>query len=38
MQDIAAIGELCRSRKILLHVDAVQSVGKIPVDVEAPKG
>ncbi|MFM5094632.1 IscS subfamily cysteine desulfurase [Aeromonas rivipollensis] len=37
VQDIAAIGELCRSRKILLHVDAVQSVGKIPVDVEALK-
>ncbi|MCF5847045.1 IscS subfamily cysteine desulfurase [Aeromonas veronii] len=35
VQNIAAIGELCRSRKILLHVDAVQSVGKIPVDVEA---
>ncbi len=37
LQNIAAIGELCRSRKILLHVDAVQSVGKIPVDVEALK-
>lgn len=37
VQNIAAIGELCRSRKILLHVDAVQGVGKIPVDVEALK-
>ncbi|MGL6495195.1 IscS subfamily cysteine desulfurase [Aeromonas veronii] len=37
VQNIAAIGELCRSRKILLHVDAVQSVGKISVDVEALK-
>ncbi len=37
VQNIATIGELCRSRKILLHVDAVQSVGKIPVDVEALK-
>ncbi|HHQ4662589.1 TPA: IscS subfamily cysteine desulfurase [Aeromonas veronii] len=37
VQNIVAIGELCRSRKILLHVDAVQSVGKIPVDVEALK-
>lgn len=37
VQNIAAIGELCRSRKILLHVDAVQSVGKVPVDVEALK-
>ncbi|MEG3134023.1 IscS subfamily cysteine desulfurase [Rouxiella sp. T17] len=32
IQDIAAIGELCRSRDILFHVDATQSVGKIPVD------
>ncbi|WP_429054488.1 IscS subfamily cysteine desulfurase [Aeromonas veronii] len=37
VQNIAAIGDLCRSRKILLHVDAVQSVGKILVDVEALK-
>ncbi|MFQ1607680.1 IscS subfamily cysteine desulfurase [Aeromonas veronii] len=37
VQNIADIGDLCRSRKILLHVDAVQSVGKIPVDVEALK-
>ncbi|MFM5524782.1 IscS subfamily cysteine desulfurase [Aeromonas veronii] len=37
VQNIAAIGDLCRSRKILLHVDAVQSVGKISVDVEALK-
>lgn len=33
--DIAAIGKLTRERGILLHVDAAQSVGKIPVDVEA---
>jgi len=37
IQDIAAIGELCRSRKILLHVDAAQSAGKVPIDVEAMK-
>ncbi|MGL5036860.1 MAG: IscS subfamily cysteine desulfurase [Aeromonas sp.] len=37
VQNIAAIGELCRARKIFLHVDAVQSAGKIPVDVEALK-
>ena len=30
--DIAAIGELTRSRKILLHVDAAQSTGKLPID------
>ncbi len=37
IQDIDAIGELCRSRKIVFHVDAAQSVGKIPVDVQATK-
>ena len=30
--DIAAIGELCRSRGVIFHVDATQSVGKLPVD------
>ncbi|MGE9552322.1 IscS subfamily cysteine desulfurase [Erwinia amylovora] len=33
VQDIAAIGELCRTRDILFHVDATQSVGKLPLDV-----
>lgn len=37
IQDIKGLGELCRSRKILLHVDAAQSVGKIEIDVEAMK-
>ena len=32
IQDIAAIGEMTRSRKILFHVDAAQSAGKIPID------
>jgi cysteine desulfurase len=32
VQDIAAFGELCREREILFHVDATQSVGKLPVD------
>jgi len=32
VQDIAAIGELCRSWDILFHVDATQSVGKLPLD------
>ena len=32
IQDIAAIGELCRSKKIAFHVDAAQSAGKIPID------
>ncbi len=32
IQDIAAIGELCRSKKIIFHVDAAQSAGKVPID------
>ena len=32
IQDIAAIGEMTRSRKILFHVDAAQSAGKIEID------
>jgi len=35
IQDINAIGELCRSRKILFHVDAAQSAGKIDIDLQA---
>jgi cysteine desulfurase len=35
IQDLSAVGELTRSRGILLHVDAAQSAGKIPLDVEA---
>jgi cysteine desulfurase len=31
IQDIAAIGALCRERRLLLHVDAAQSVGKLPL-------
>ena len=32
VQDIAAIGGLCRSRGILFHCDAAQSAGKLPLD------
>ncbi|GJM19676.1 MAG: cysteine desulfurase NifS [Phycisphaeraceae bacterium] len=32
------IGELCRARSIPFHCDAVQMVGKMPVDVRAPEG
>jgi len=35
VSDIAAIGRLCRDRKVLFHVDAAQSAGKLPLDVEA---
>jgi cysteine desulfurase len=37
IQDIEAIGELTRSRKILFHVDAAQSAGKVPIDLEKLK-
>jgi cysteine desulfurase len=35
IQDIAAIGRLCRARGVLFHVDAAQSAGKLALDVEA---
>jgi cysteine desulfurase len=34
LQDIEAIGALTREREIFFHVDAVQSVGKIPLDLK----
>lgn len=37
VQDIAAIGELCRSKGIIYHVDATQSVGKLPIDLSKLK-
>lgn len=37
IQDIKAIGEITRERKIILHVDAAQSPGKVAVDVEDMK-
>ncbi|MDO4696099.1 MAG: IscS subfamily cysteine desulfurase [Neisseria sp.] len=37
IQDIPAIGEICRENKIVFHVDAAQACGKTPVDVEAAK-
>lgn len=37
IQDIATIGELARARGILFHVDATQSMGKIPIDLEQLK-
>ncbi|HLF12324.1 MAG TPA: cysteine desulfurase family protein [Gammaproteobacteria bacterium] len=32
IQDVAAIAAVCRSRGVPLHVDAAQSVGKLPVE------
>jgi len=34
INDIAAIGALCRERGVLFHTDAAQSVGKLPLDVK----
>lgn len=33
IQDIPEIGRICRERGVLLHTDATQAVGKIPVNV-----
>ncbi len=37
IQDITAIGELTRSKGVLLHVDAAQSAGKVAIDLQAMK-
>ncbi len=37
VQDIATIGEICRERGIIFHVDATQSVGKLPIDLSKLK-
>jgi len=34
IQDVGSVGRLCRARGILFHVDAAQSAGKLPIDVE----
>jgi len=34
IQDISEIGEMCRARKIIFHVDAAQSAGKIKIDMQ----
>ncbi|MFT7222622.1 MAG: cysteine desulfurase [Cellvibrionaceae bacterium] len=35
INDLEAIGKICREHKVFFHVDAAQSPGKLPVDVEA---
>lgn len=35
LNDIDAVAGLCRERGVTLHVDAVQSAGKVPIDVVA---
>ena len=34
IQPIAKIAKICRENKVLFHTDAVQAVGKLPVDVK----
>jgi len=37
IQDIAAIGEMCRSRGIIFHCDAAQATGKVVIDLSQLK-
>ena len=37
VQDVAAMGEICRKRGIVFHVDAAQATGKVPVDLATLK-
>ena len=37
ISDIAAIGEITRAHKVIFHVDAAQSVGKLPIDLAVLK-
>ena len=37
IQPMAKIGAICRERKVFLHTDAAQAVGKIPIDVKQMK-
>jgi len=34
LQPIKSIGKLCKEKGILFHTDAVQAIGKVPMDVE----
>jgi cysteine desulfurase len=34
LQPVAEIGKLCKERGVLLHTDATQAAGKVPIDVE----
>src|SRR6059058_2898944 len=37
IQDIRTLGEICRSRGIIFHVDSAQATGKVPIDLRALK-
>lgn len=35
VQDIAALGQICREHGVIFHVDAAQSAGKVDIDLQA---
>ncbi len=37
IQPLAEIGEICRARGIIFHVDAAQATGKLPIDLQTLK-
>ena len=37
IQDVTALGEICRSRGVLFHVDAAQATGKVAIDLKRQK-
>ncbi|MGA0795850.1 MAG: IscS subfamily cysteine desulfurase [Quisquiliibacterium sp.] len=37
IQDIPAMGEICRERGVLFHVDSAQATGKLPIDLASLK-
>ena len=37
VQDVATIGEICREKGIIFHVDAAQATGKVGIDLETLK-
>ncbi len=37
IQPIAELGEICRDKGVIFHVDAAQSTGKMPIDLNALK-
>jgi cysteine desulfurase len=37
IQDIPAMGEICRARGVLFHVDSAQATGKLPIDLATLK-
>ncbi|HLX00717.1 MAG TPA: aminotransferase class V-fold PLP-dependent enzyme, partial [Trinickia sp.] len=37
IQDIATIGEICREKGIIFHVDAAQATGKVQIDLDKLK-